>query len=139
MAGMGAFLATIKMMERENVVGHIWDYGRKLVALMQEKAEAHGVANSLKIGGFPCSPYYLTLDDQGVPSLSLRTLFAQEMVRQGVLMPWIALSWRHGEEELNLTGQALDIALPIYKKALADEPERYLEGPVIKPVFRKFN
>lgn len=139
MAGMGAFLATMKMMERENVVRHIWEYGRKLLALMQEKSAAHGVADSLKVGGFPCSPYYLTLDGEGVASLPLRTLFAQEMVRHGVLMPWIALSWRHGEEELKLTEGALDAALPVYKKALADGAERYLEGPAIKPVFRKFN
>jgi glutamate-1-semialdehyde 2,1-aminomutase len=139
MAGMGAFLATMKMMERENVIDHLWDYGRKLLTLMHEKSEEHGVADSLKVGGFPCSPYYLTLDHKGAASLPLRTLFAQEMVRQGVLMPWIALSWRHGEEELKLTGRALDAALPIYKKALADGAERYLEGPAIKPVFRKFN
>jgi glutamate-1-semialdehyde 2,1-aminomutase len=139
MAGMAAFLATMKMVERENVVGHLWDYGRKLLSLMQQKAEAHGVADSLKVGGFPCSPYYLTLDVKGAASLPLRTLFAQEMVRQGVLMPWIALSWRHGEEELELTGRALDAALPLYKKALANGAERYLEGPSIKPVFRRFN
>lgn len=139
MAGMGAFLATMKMMERENVVAHLWDYGRKLLAIMQEKSESHGVAESLKVGGFACSPYYLTLDHNGEPSLPLRTLFAQEMVRHGVLMPWIALSWRHGEEELKLTGQALDAALPVYKKALTDGAERYLEGPAIKPVFRRFN
>lgn len=139
MTGMGAFLATMKMMERENVVGHLWEYGRKLLALMKEKSEAHGVADSLKVGGFPCSPYYLALDGKGVASLPLRTLFAQEMVRHGVLMPWIALCWRHGEEELKLTGRALDAALPVYKKALADGADRYLEGPAIKPVFRKFN
>ena len=42
-------------------------------------------------------------------------------------------------EELKLTGRALDAALPVYKKAMADGVERYLEGPAIKPVFRKFN
>jgi glutamate-1-semialdehyde 2,1-aminomutase len=139
MAGMGAFLATMKMMQRENIVDYLWDYGRKLIALMQGMSEAHGVAESLKISGFPCSPYYLTLDENGNASLPLRTLFAQEMVRHGVLMPWIALSWRHGEEELKLTEHALDATLSVYKKALTDGVERYLEGPIIKPVFRKFN
>lgn len=139
MVGMGAFLATVKLMERERVVDHLWDYGRKLLALMDEKARAHGVESSLKTGGFPCSPYYLTLDERGVNSLPLRTLFAQEMVRGGVLMPWIALSWRHGEKELELTARALDTALPVYKRALTEGAERHLEGPAIKPVFRKFN
>jgi glutamate-1-semialdehyde 2,1-aminomutase len=61
------------------------------------------------------------------------------MVRHGVLMPWIALSWRHGNEELALTERALDAALAIYAKALEDGVDRYLQGPVIKPVFRKYN
>jgi glutamate-1-semialdehyde 2,1-aminomutase len=139
MAGMGAFLATMKMLEREKIVDHLWDFGRKLIALIQQKSEEHGVANSLKAGGFPCSPYYQTLDENGAISLPLRTLFVQEMVRNGVLMPWIALSWRHGEDELKLTERALDLALPVYKKALAEGVDRYLEGPAIKPVFRKFN
>ena len=34
---------------------------------------------------------------------------------------------------------ALDEVMKIYKKALNQGLERYLEGPVIKPVFRKFN
>lgn len=139
MSGLGAFIATMRLMQREDVVGHLWDYGRKLLTLMQAKFETHGVAHSLKAGGFPCSPYYTTLDEQGGVSLPLRTLFAQEMVRQGVLMPWIALSWRHGEAELEVTARALDAALPVYRQALAEGVEKYLEGPAIKPVFRRFN
>jgi glutamate-1-semialdehyde 2,1-aminomutase len=69
----------------------------------------------------------------------MRTLFCQEMVRHGVLLPWIALSYRHGAEELALTEKALDATFEVYRRALADGPERYLEGPVIKPVFRKHN
>jgi glutamate-1-semialdehyde 2,1-aminomutase len=139
MCGLGAFVATIALMRRHGVVEHLADYGRRLLQRMEHLAEAHGISRSFKVGGVPCSPYYLTLDDSGANSLALRTLFAQEMIRNGVLMPWIALSWRHGDEELELTGRALDAAFAVYRKALEDGVERYLEGPVIKPVFRKFN
>jgi glutamate-1-semialdehyde 2,1-aminomutase len=139
MSGLGAFVATMGFMQREGVVEHLWDYGRKLVAMMQARADAHGVSESFKVGGFPCSPYYLTLDNEGANSFALRTLFSQEMVKAGVLMPWIALSWRHGEEELIATERAVDAALAVYRKALAEGAEKYLEGPVIKPVFRKHN
>lgn len=139
MAGLGAFVATVRMMERENVVQHLWDYGSELEKLFLKKADEHGVRQSLKFGGPLCSPWYATLGEDGLPSLGLRTLFSQEMIKNGVLMPWIALCMRHGEEELRKTGEALDRALPIYSMAFAEGVEKYLVGPIIKPVFRKHN
>ncbi len=139
MNGLGAFVKTVEFMGRENVVAHLWSYGAALVKLINAKAEEHGISAHLKAGGPPCSPWYATTDQLGANSLALRTLFSQEMIRQQVLMPWIALCWRHGEAELELTSIALDHALPVYRKGIEDGPERYLEGPVIKPVFRKFN
>lgn len=139
MSGLGAFVATMNFMQKHNVVQHLWDYGQALLQLLESKAQEYGVAHSFKAGGIACSPYYLTLNDKGENSLELRTLFSQEMIRQGVLMPWIALSYRHGEAELAATARALDAAFSIYHKALANGVETYLEGVVIKPVFRRFN
>lgn len=139
MCGLGAFVATMGFMQQHKVVDHLWDYGRKLTAMMQRQADAHGIAHSFKAGGIPCSPYYLTLDTNGAPSPSLRTLFSQEMIRNGVLMPWIALSYRHGDAELAVTEHAIKKAFSVYRKALEEGVDKYLEGPVIKPVFRKHN
>jgi len=139
MCGLGAFVATMNFMQRNKVVEHLWDYGRRLTAMMQRQADAHGIGHSFKVGGIPCSPNYLTLDASGANSLGLRTLFSQEMIRNGVLMPWIALSYRHGDEELATTERALDKAFSVYSRALAEGTEKYLEGPIIKPVFRKYN
>lgn len=139
MSGLGAFVATMAFMQRHEVVDHLWDYGLRLMTLMQRQAEAHGVAHCFKVGGVACSPYYTTLDASGAVSLPLRTLFAQEMVRRGVLMPWIALSYRHGDAELAATELALDGAFEVYRRALDKGAEKYLEGPAIKPVFRTYN
>ena len=139
MSGLGAFVATVKFMQKHQVVEHLWDYGQKLMAMMQRQAEAHGIAHCFKVGGIACSPYYLTLDQSGANSLALRTLFSQEMIRNGVLMPWIALSYRHGQDELATTERALDQTLKVYRQAIEDGVEKYLKGEVIKPVFRKFN
>ena len=139
MPGLGAFVATIAFMRQHKVVEYLWDYGRKLVAMMQRLAQAHDIGNSLKVGGIPCLPSYSTLDASGANSLALRTLFSQEMIRNGVLMPWIGQSYRHGDRELALTEQALDKTFIVYRKALEQGVEKYLEGPIIKPVFRKFN
>lgn len=139
MAGLGAFVATMDFMERHDVVKHLWDFGRQLMMMVTRQAEAHGVGGSFKVGGVACSPNYATLDRTGSSSLALRTLFSQEMIRHGVLMPWIALSYHHGANELAATEQALDQTLAVYRKALDHGVEGLLEGPVIKPVFRRHN
>lgn len=139
MSGLGAFVAAMDFMQRNKVVERLWDYGTKLTAMLQQRAEAHGISQNFKVGGIACSPYYLTLDTSGTNSLALRTLFSQEMIRNGVLMPWIALSYRHCEEELAATERAIDLAFAVYKKALEEGVDKYLNGPAIKPVFRKYN
>ena len=139
MAGLGAFVATLDYLKREGVVEHLWSYGKKLKALMNGLAQSQGIAHSFRAGGIDCSPWYTTLGNDGTVSLALRTLFAQEMVKNGVLMPWIALCHRHGDAELADTERALEAAFRIYRKALDEGPERYLEGSAIKPVFRRYN
>lgn len=139
MCGLGAFVATMRFLQEHHVVEHLWNYGAQLIALMRRKAAEHGLQQHFKAGGVACSPYYLTLDASGAGSLELRTLFSQEMIRQGVLMPWIALSYRHGPAELAKTERALDVALRVYRKALDEGVGRYLQGPTIQPVFRRHN
>jgi glutamate-1-semialdehyde 2,1-aminomutase len=72
-------------------------------------------------------------------SLAFRTLLNQELIKNGVIMSWISFSLAHKEEELELTLNALNNSLLVYKDALTYGIENYLEGPIVKPVFRKFN
>jgi glutamate-1-semialdehyde 2,1-aminomutase len=107
--------------------------------MIKDQAELYGLEQSFKIGGIACSPNYLTLDLDGKNSLGLRTLFSQEMIKNGVLMPWIALSYRHGDKELAITKSAIEKTFEVYRMALKEGYEKYLIGPPIKPVFRKYN
>lgn len=139
MCGLGAFVETIKFMKEYNVVEHLWEYGTNLIKLMNETAKQYNLEKNFVASGVECSPYYLTFDKKGNNSMGLRTLFAQEMIKNRVLIPWIALSYSHGEEELNITKNALNNTFKIIEKAINDGYENYLLGDVIKPVFRKFN
>ena len=139
MSGLGAFVETMRYMQKNDVVGHIWDYGRKLINMLNEIAKDFNLEKNFIAGGVECSPYYLTFDKLGRNSLGLRTLFSQEMVKNGVLMPWIALSYSHGEKELIKTKLAITKTFEVYKKAVENGFEKYLDGDVIKPVFRKYN
>ena len=139
MVGLGAFIQTVKFVQENRVIDHLWSYGAKLIQLMNSKSKELGIESYFKAGGIQCSPYYETKNQLGVASIEFRTLFNQEMIRNGVLMPWIALAYRHGEPELEKTSVALEKSLEIYRNALEDGFEKYLVGPANKPVFRKFN
>lgn len=139
MCGLAAFRETLAVYREEKVVQSLWSYGRKLVAGLNAVAKDAGVADSFSASGAPCSPYYATLGRDGAPSPALRTLFSQEMIRGGVLMPWIALSLAHGDRELDRTLTAARRALRVYARGLEDGPEKHLEGPAVRPVFRRFN
>jgi glutamate-1-semialdehyde 2,1-aminomutase len=139
MNGLGAFIESIKFIKENNVIEHIWKYGKDLIDLINTMAKDSGIENNFVAGGVECSPYYLTFDNNGNNSLGLRTLFSQEMIKNGILMPWIAISYAHGDKELELTKNALKKTFEVYKKAVDEGYEKYLIGDVIKPVFRKYN
>ena len=71
--------------------------------------------------------------------LELRTLFSQEMIDNGVLIPWIALSLAHGDRELDITLEAARKALAVYARALDEGVQAHLKGRAIRPVFRRHN
>lgn len=139
MSGLGAFVETIKFYKEHDVTAHLWNYGEKLTSGMNKIAKELGIEKEFEAYGIPCSPNYATRDKQGNVSMALRTLFSQEMIKNGVLMPWIAISYAHGDKELETTLAAVRKALEVYKKALDEGVENYLIGNAIKPVFRKYN
>ena len=139
MCGLGAFIETVNVYRQKDVCRHLWLYGKQLREGLQSLAVKHALQDYFIIDGPDISMNYITKDLSGNNSLLFRTLFSQEMIRNGVLMPWIAVSLAHGNIELEITLHAADNALSVYKKALELGVDNYLVGPAVKPVFRKFN
>lgn len=139
MCGLGAFVETVKVYQELDVIASIWKSGASLMEGMNGIAQELGIAENFSFVGVPCSPNFLTRDCKGEMSLAFRTLFVQEMAKNGVLMPWVALSYSHGEAEITVALEAARKSLEVYRRALTDGVERYLEGRAIKPVFRKYN
>jgi glutamate-1-semialdehyde 2,1-aminomutase len=139
MPGLGAFMETARIYRDEDVVGHLWRYGAALAAGFADKAAKHGLTQHVYTEGPAICLNYITRDRDGSVSLPFRTLFAQELLRRGVMMPWIAVSQSHGDSELEQTLDALDAALSVYARALNGKIEDFLQGPAIRPVFRTHN
>jgi glutamate-1-semialdehyde 2,1-aminomutase len=139
MTGLGAFISTAQIYRDEDVVGHLWRYGASLRDGMTQVAARHGLTAHFQMDGPPISLNYLTRDAAGQVSLPMRTLLSQELLKRGVMMPWVAISQSHGPVELQLTLEALDGALGVYAQALDGGVEKFLRGPAIRPVFRSHN
>lgn len=139
MPALGAFVEATRINADDDVPGHIWAYGAKLKAGLAEVAGRHGLQDHVFMEGPAVALNYVTRDASGAPSLPMRTLFSQEMLKRGVMMPWLAISQAHGDAELATTLDAFDGALGVYKQALDAGVETQLNGPAIKPVFRTHN
>ena len=139
MSALGAFIKTTEILKRENVIDHIWQYGRALIEGMNSLAKDYGIEEYFRVEGYGCSPNYVTLGKDQNPSFSFRTLYSQEMVKRKILMPYIALCFSHNDNELNMTLDAVRGALCVYKNALDDAIDKCLHSQIIKPVFRKYN
>lgn len=139
MSGLGAFIETVAIYREKDVCRHLWTYGARLRDGLSDVARACGVADHFVMDGPAISLNYITRDQAGKPSPGFRTLFSQEMIRHGVLMPWLAVSHAHGDDELALTLAAAEKAMRVYADALEAGLGRFLEGAEIKPVFRKYN
>jgi len=139
MPALGAFVEATRINEADDVPGHLWAYGRRLKDGLAEVATRHGLQDHVFMEGPAIALNYITRDAAGQPSLPMRTLFSQEMLKRGVMMPWLAISQAHGDTELTLTMEAFDGALGVYKQALEGGVDSRLDGPAIKPVFRTHN
>ncbi|MFZ5754907.1 MAG: glutamate-1-semialdehyde 2,1-aminomutase, partial [Bacillota bacterium] len=117
----------------------IWSSGKELCDGMNSISAELGIQQYFAFIGVPCSPNFITKDRNGRVSLEFRTLFIQEMIKNGVLMPWVALSYAHQDSEIAKTLEAARKSLLVYREALDKGIEQFLQGRPIKPVFRKKN
>jgi glutamate-1-semialdehyde 2,1-aminomutase len=136
---LAAAIATMQVYEREPVVEHLYRQGMRLRQQAEEVVRRHGLSDFVKILGKPCCLSYATLDRDGRPSQAFRSLFLQETIRHGVLIPSLVVSYAHSDEDIDRTVAAIDAALAVYRQALEAGAERYLVGRPSQIVYRQYN
>ena len=136
---LAAAIATMQVYQREGVIEHLHRQGSRLKQQAEEVIRRHDLSESVKIVGKPCCLSYATLDQDGRPSQGLRSLFLQETIRRGVLMPSLVVSYSHSEEDIDLTVAAIDGALEVYRRALETDVDQYLVGRPSQIVYRRYN
>jgi glutamate-1-semialdehyde 2,1-aminomutase len=136
---MAAALAALQIYQEEDIVGELRRRGEALRAGVARVAGQAGVESCVQAIGHPANLVYTTRDGAGGPSQPFRTLFLQETIGRGLLMPSLVVNMGHGEEEIRLTIERIGEALGVYRKALDGGIESYLKGRPVKPVFRTFS
>lgn len=139
MSSLGAFIETINVYKEMNVTDHIWKMGNCLVNGLQDIAKECGVSDYFYMEGANCSPNMVICGKDKKPSLEYRTVFVQELMAKGIMMPYIAVAYQHTQKEIDATLEAARSAMKIYSEALEGDVSKYILGCAIKPVFRKYN
>lgn len=139
MSSLGAFVETVKVYKELNVTDQIWDMGRMLCAGLKDIAAEYKLQDYFRLVGEECSPNFVVCGKDKQPSMEYRTVFCQEMIREGILMPYIAIAYQHSEKEIEVTLDAARKAMRVYSDALNGNLNDFILGNVIKPVFRKYN
>lgn len=136
---LAAAKAVIDVYRSEDVIGTLYRQGERLALGVRQAASAAGVDGAFTLAGRPCALLFGTRDADGKPSQEFRTLFLQELIKRGVLAPSFIVSYSHTDMDIDRTVDAVAAALGVYRRALDDGVGKYLVGPAVKPVYRRFN
>ena len=139
MSSLGAFIETVNVYKELNVTDHIWKMGHKLCAGLNDLAKEFNLEDYFYITGAECSPNFVVCGKDKKASFEYRSVFCQEMIKNGILMPYIAIAYEHNDSEIDMTLEAARKAMKTLSCALDGNVSDFIMGNVIKPVFRKYN
>jgi glutamate-1-semialdehyde 2,1-aminomutase len=137
--GMAACIATIEEFASKNVLAHNHAIGNKLHTLAAKTIAAKGLGEFVSVSDTDWWPIFTFKDKEQKVSLAMKTLIMQEMIDRGVLFNgFFVPCFSHTESDVEFFISAFNDSLSIYADALESGYEKFLNGPVIKPVFRKY-
>jgi glutamate-1-semialdehyde 2,1-aminomutase len=137
-SSLAGALEVIRIYKEEDVIGHMWQIGQLLGDRITDIIKELDLKDYFSLRGKPCCMVYGTRDGDKKPSQPFRTLFLQETIKRGLIMPSLIVSYAHKEKDIEQTVDGVGEALIIYKKALSEGIDKYLVGKSVKPVFRQY-
>jgi len=137
--GLAAAIATMRVYQRESVIEHLWKMGERLALGFMEATCEAGLEDYVHVVGKPCNLAFMTKDSDERPSQAYRSLFLQETIARGVLMPSLVVSYSHTAEDIDRTIEAVRGALSVYRQAMDAGTEPFLVGRPSKIVYRRHN
>lgn len=134
---LAAAIANMRVYESEPVIEHLYRQGERLRVGITQAVLKHGLEKFVTLDGRASCLMYGTRDADGQPSQAFRSLFLQETIKRGLLMPSLVVAYTHTDADIDRTIEGVDGALGVYARALEDGVERHLIGRPSKIVFRR--
>ena len=140
--GLAAALATVKIIQDEQVCGGLWQASESLVPEFSQQVEQRSLSGRIRVSGLTLLPRVDFADDQGNFDPWLKTLFLQAMLSCGVLIPpyFVSFAQAHTPEDIGATLQSSEMALDVVAEAVnRDSVKQEVQGDAVRNVFRRFN
>jgi glutamate-1-semialdehyde 2,1-aminomutase/spore coat polysaccharide biosynthesis protein SpsF len=137
-ASMAAALKVLDILEHTDALERMETHGLVLRDSFNALAKVAGLSDRLTCVGNPSWSLIKFLDAGGKDSMLLRSLVSQEMVKRGVLiLATHNMTAAHDHVAIQQTLEAYAAAFKTIAGWLQEpQPERFLEGKMIQPVFR---
>ncbi|MET7768773.1 glutamate-1-semialdehyde 2,1-aminomutase [Nocardia sp. NPDC005366] len=136
---LAAFRAVAHAYATTDPIGRMEHAGQRLRAGFEEITAELGIADHLRIAGRSSCLIFQTLDPSGAPSQEFRTLFLQELLRNGVLGQSFVTSAAHTDADIDHTLAACRAAARLYRRALDEgSVDRFLAGRPVAPALRRY-
>lgn len=133
--GPTAALATIEKIKKEKVVSHLYKIGNLLIKGLKKAARGNDI--KLEIEGL--APLFHFSFDYGKESQAVRTLFTQEMLKEGILASaGVYVSYGFKKEHVKKYLQSANKVFKLINKALKEKNiKKYLKGPIAQKGFKR--
>jgi len=134
---LAASIAVINEIKRKPVIKHCWNLGSILNSEFNKLADEIGV--NIKMEGMPVRSSIICKNSNGKPSLLIKSLFYQEMVKRGILFGpgWVFLSYSHSMKDIKKTLDESKKSMKIVKNAIDTKTVKSsLQGKIMKSVMK---
>ena len=138
---LAATRTTINEMREKKVIAHLWEIGAKLQTGFNRLASDYGLQKYIECVGFAPRTFVSFKDIDHTPSLIVKSLFQQEVIKRGVLFSGAhCLTFSHTNQDIEHTLGAYQAAFAILAEAVKKNSiEEMLEGRPVQAVFRAEN
>jgi len=132
---LAAGMAVVREIKEKPVIKHCWSLGESFISNFNRMAEEIGV--SVCMEGIPVRSKIVCNDENGNPSLLLKSLFYQECVKRGILFGpgYVFISYSHSKKDITKTLKVCEQSMKILKNAVKEKNvSKLLKGNKMKQV-----
>ncbi|HEV8144669.1 MAG TPA: glutamate-1-semialdehyde 2,1-aminomutase [Methylomirabilota bacterium] len=137
---LAAARAVLHTYKTQDVIGHLGRVVADVAHGMRSTIAAHRLEGCLDVHASPWRIVTVARDAERRPAPAFRTLLMQEMIGRGVLFQGAFLPcYAHTAVDVAEILRVFDASCAVYREALDHGVDKFLIGPAVRPVFRKYN